>query len=121
MRIAGGILAVVAGILSFIAAMGTGMFSSASDHPFATHANAIIGFGDSNAVLGSGLIISALVIVFGACVITSKARRMCYLLLASSIAGGILGGPLVAIWMTLAFISGLLPLFGKQSDIPPPL
>jgi hypothetical protein len=121
MRIAGGVLAVVAGILSFIAAMGTGMFSSASDHPFATHVNAIIGFGDSDAVFRNGLILSVLVIAFGACVITSRARRMSYFLLVSSSAGGILGGPMVAGCMALAFISGLLSLLGKRSDIPPPL
>jgi hypothetical protein len=121
MRIAGGVLAVVAGILSLIATMGEGMFCNDKDLSFATHATMILGFGGRDAVILSGLYCSAFVIVFGACMITSAARRMRYFLLALSITGGVLGGPVVAICMTLALIGSFLPMFGKRSDIPPPL
>lgn len=121
MRTVGGVLAVVAGILSFISAMGTAMFCNARDLAFATHATTIIGLGGRDAVIQSGFLFSTLAVVFGACMITSRGRRMSYMLLATSILGGALGGPPVAICMTPVFIGGLMSFFGKQRVVPPPL
>jgi len=110
MRITGGVIALIAGIFGFIAAIVTLLFGGVGAAFSAHGADAVLRFG------WGGIAFSFLVIVYGACVVGSKGRWAGYLLIISSIGGAFLGGMLVAICMVLALIGGVLSLFQARSE-----
>ena len=102
MRKAGGIVALVAGIFGVGAAIITlfvgGLGAAFETEGATTVAN--LGWG--------GIAFSFLTIVLGAVAIGVKGRLVGTLLCLSSLAGAILGGTLVAVFMALALIGGIL-------------
>ena len=112
MQKAGGIIALIAGILGTIAAgitllMG-GLVSMGKD-------------GDTTVIaLGwGGVVFSFLVIILGAVAMGSNSRVPGALILVSSIAGAILGGTLVAIFMMLSGVGGVLAMIGVRKNPAP--
>jgi len=108
MKKAGGIIALIAGIFGVIAAfitLGIGGMGSALE---AKDAHVVVNLG------WGGVVFSFLTIVLGAVCMNATSRWPGVILIVCAIAGAILGGTLVAIFMALALIGGILALFGKR-------
>lgn len=111
MRKAGGIIALIAGIFGIFAALATLFIGGMGGAFEAEGADTVIGLG------WGGVFFSFLVIILGAVCMGAKSKIPGILLILSSIAGAILGGGLVMIFMALALIGGILALFDdKQSQ-----
>ena len=117
MKKAGGIIALIAGIFSVIAALATlliGGFASAFN---AEGSGTVIGLG------WGGVVFSFVTIILAAIALGAKGRVAGILLVISSLAGAILGGTLVAIFMALAIVGGILAIIGggkKKTEVLPP-
>lgn len=109
MKMAGGIIALIAGIFGVIAAVVTLFFGGLGAAVGAQGGNTVIGLG------WGGLIFSFLTIVLGAIAMGVRSRVPGILLIISAILGAILGGTLVAICMALALIGGLLAVAGAKA------
>ncbi len=110
MRKAGGIIALIAGIFGIIAAVVTLFIGGIGGAFGASGHSMVIGLG------WGGILFSFLVIVFGAIIIGSISKIYPILLIISSVLGMILGGTIVAIFMILSFIGGLIAVFSKEGD-----
>jgi hypothetical protein len=108
MQKAGGIVALIAGIFGVFAAIVTLLFGGIAKAVESEGANTVVGLG------WGGLLFSFLVIVLGAIAMGAKSKLPGALLMVSSVAGVILGGTLVALFMVLAFIGGLLAIIGTK-------
>ena len=112
MRKAGGIIALIAGIFGVFAAgftLFTGGVGAAFD---AEGAGTVVALG------WGGLVFAFLTIVLGAVAMGAKGRTPGALLIVCAIAGAILGGTLVAIFMGLAAVGGLLAVIPpKQAKL----
>jgi hypothetical protein len=111
MRKAGGIIALIAGIFGVIAAfvtLGVGGMGTALD---AKDAQLVVKLG------WGGVAFSFLTIVLGAICMGATSRWPGVLLIVCAIAGAVLGGTFVAIFMALALVGGILALFGKRSAL----
>ena len=102
MRKAGGIVALVAGIFAVGAAIVTLFIGGMGGAFEAEGADTVIGLG------WGGVAFAFLTIVLGAVSIGAKGRVPGALLIVCAIAGAVLGGTLVAIFMGLAAIGGIL-------------
>jgi len=103
---AGGIIAIIAGVLGILAGFSTlflGGLGSAFD---AQGAGTIVGFG------WAGIAASMLVVVGGGIALV-KARIGGIAIVVVAIAGGMLGGTLVAICMALALLGGILAVLAQ--------
>lgn len=104
---AGGIIGIIAGVFGIIAAVVT-LFVGGIGAAFeAEGATTVVGLG------WGGVLFSFLVIVFGAVAI-AKPKGAGIGLVICSIAGAILGGTIVAIFMALSLIGGILCLVGSK-------
>lgn len=102
MRKAGGIIVLAAGIFAVFAS-GITLFAGGLGAAFeAEGADTVVNLG------WGGVVFAFLTIVLGAITIGAKGRIPGVLIVISAIAGAILGGTLVAIFMALAGIGGLL-------------
>lgn len=108
MRKAGGIIALIAGIFGVIAAFVTLMIGGMGSAFEAKDAHVVVNLG------WGGVAFSFLTIVLGAICMNAASRWPGVLLIICAIAGAILGGTLVAIFMALALVGGLLALVGKR-------
>ena len=116
MQKAGGIIALIAGIFGFIAAIITLLagglvagIESISDS--SNSASTEIGtFG----LLG--IVFSFLTIIFGAIAMGAKSRIVGYLLIVCAIVGAITGGTFVAVCMVLALAGGIVATIGVKGD-----
>lgn len=106
MKTAGGIIALIAGIFSIIAAGITLVVGGVGSAFNADSANVVVGLG------WGGVVFSFLTIVFAAIALGVRSRVPGILLIISSLVGAILGGTLVAIFMALALIGGILVVIG---------
>ncbi|MFS2138542.1 lysozyme inhibitor LprI family protein [Duganella sp. Dugasp56] len=104
----GGIIGIIAGIFAVIAAVVTLLFGGLATAFHADKASTVVGLG------WGGVLFSFLVIVFGALAF-SKPKGAGWGLTISAILGAILGGTLVAIFMVLAFIGGVLAIAGAKT------
>lgn len=112
MQKAGGIIGLVAGIFAVIAAIVTLFIGGVAAGFEAEGANTVVGLG------WGGILFSFLTIVLGAVAMGAKSKAPGALLMVCSIAGAVLGGTLVAVFMILAFIGGLLAIIGtKKQDV----
>lgn len=111
MRTAGGIIAVVAGVLSIGAAFFTLFVGGVGGAFEAEGADTVIGLG------WAGLFCSFLVIALGAATIASKGKTASILLVVVSIVTAIIGGGFVAIFMVLALIGGIMACLDRTSAI----
>lgn len=110
MRKAGGIISLIAGIFGTFAAGATLIIGGLGSAFEAEGASTIVGLG------WGGVIFSFLTIILGAVCIGSKSKIPGILLIISAIMGIILGGTLVAIFMVLALVGGILNIFGKKKS-----
>ena len=110
MRKAGGIIGIIAGIFGVFAALVTLMVGGVGSAFHANEAGLVVGLG------WGGILFSFLVIVFGAVCIGARSRLPGVLLASCAIGGAILGGTLVALFMALALVGGLLSLGGGNSE-----
>jgi hypothetical protein len=110
MKKAGGIIALIAGIFGIIAAIAT-MFIGGVGAAFGGEgAETVIGLG------WGGILFSFLTIIFGAIAMNAKSKVPGISLIICAIAGSILGGTFVAIFMVLALIGGILTVIGKKKE-----
>lgn len=112
MKKAGGIVALIAGIFGVIAALVTLGVGGLGGAFHAEGAGTIIGLG------WVGVVFSFLVIILGAITMGAKSKTPGGLLIVCAIAGAILGGTLVAIFMVLALIGGILAMVGAKKAPP---
>ena len=111
MRKAGGIIALIAGIFGIFAAIATLFIGGMGGAFEAEGADTAVGLG------WGGVIFSFLVIILGAVCMGAKSKIPGVLLIIASIFGAVLGGTLVALFMVLALIGGILALFeGKKGQ-----
>jgi hypothetical protein len=108
MRVAGGIIALIAGIFGILAAGATLLFGGMGAVFEAEGAETVIGLG------WGGVLFSFCVIVLGAISLGVKGRLPGILLMIFSLLGVILGGTMVAIFMVLSFIGGLLVTLARR-------
>lgn len=108
MRKAGGIVALIAGVFGVIAAIVTLMVGGLGSAFESKGATTVLWLG------WGGVAFSFLAIVLGAISMGASSRWPGSLLMLTSVAGAILGGTLVAIFMVLSFIGGLLAVIGKS-------
>ena len=110
MKKAGGIVALIAGVFGVVAA-GITLFVGGLGGAFdAEGASTVIGLG------WGGVLFSFLTIAMGAVTINAKTKKPVVILMVFAIAGAILGGTVVAIFMGLAFIGGVIAIFDKKSS-----
>ncbi|GAB6171973.1 DUF4064 domain-containing protein [Paradesulfitobacterium aromaticivorans] len=109
MKKAGGIISLIAGIFGILSAGITLFLGGAASAFNADGASTVVGLG------WGGVLFSFLVIIFGAVAIGAKGKVPGILLIISAILGAILRGTLVAIFMVLALIGGILALIGNKS------
>ncbi len=105
---AGGIIALIAGILGTIAAIATLLMGGLGAAFEAKGASSVVWLG------WGGIFFSFLIIILGAVAIGAKSRIVGILLIASSILGGILGGTFVAVFMAMALVGGILATIGTK-------
>lgn len=110
MKKAGGIISLIAGIISIFAAFATLFIGGVGSAFEANGSNTVIGLG------WGGVIFSFLVVIFGAIAIGAKGKVPSILLIVSSILGAIMGGTFVAIFMALALVGGILTLIGSKKE-----
>jgi len=106
MRKAGGIIALIAGIFGIISAGVTLFVGGVGSALNGEGASTVIGLG------WGGVIFSFLTIILAAIALGVVSRIPGVLLIISSIAGAILGGTLVAVFMALALVGGILVTIG---------
>ena len=112
MKKAGGIIAIIAGVFGVLAAgftLTVGGIASAFE---ADRAQTVVNLG------WGGVLFSFLTIIFGAISIGAKSKTPGILLAVSGALGIILGGGLVAIFMFLAFVGGILAFMGAKNEVP---
>lgn len=102
MRKAGGIIAIIAGVFAILAAGATLLVGGIGSAVDAKDASTVVALG------WGGVLFAFLVNVFGALALGADSRMPGILLVLCSIAGAILGGTLVAIFMVLSLIGGVL-------------
>ena len=113
MRKAGGIITLIAGIFAVFAA-GITLFVGGIGSAFnAEDAGLVVGLG------WGGVAFSFLTIILGAVSINAKSKVLGVLILICAIAGAILGGTLVAVFMALAFVGGILVILDKSDGKKP--
>ncbi|MBF0106910.1 MAG: hypothetical protein HQM16_16480 [Deltaproteobacteria bacterium] len=110
MRKAGGIIALIAGIFGVVAAGATLFVGGIAGAFDAEGANTVVWLG------WGGVLFSFLTIVFGAVCMGAKSKMPGVFLIISAISGAVLGGTLVAIFMALALLGGVLALFGDKKS-----
>lgn len=117
MKKAGGIVALIAGVFGVGAALITLLIGGIGSAAGGEGASTVVGLG------WGGVAFSFAVIVFGAIAIGAKSRVPGVLLIVCALAGAVLGGTLVAIFMVLALIGGILAVVGtkKPAVIPDPV
>jgi hypothetical protein len=108
---AGGIIGLIAGTFGILAAVVT-LFVGGMGSAFkADNASMVVGLG------WGGLLFSFLCITFGAIAMGSESKIPGALLTLSALAGAILGGTLVAVFMVLALVGGILATMGAKKRI----
>jgi uncharacterized protein YecT (DUF1311 family) len=106
---AGGIIAIIAGIFGIFAAGFTLLFGGLATAFKADGGSTVVALG------WGGVGFSFLTIIFGAMAL-SRVRWAGIGIIICAIAGAILGGTLVAVFMALSLIGGVLTLFSKTQE-----
>ncbi len=104
---AGGILGIIGGIFGIIAAIATLFMGGLGAALDADGAKQVIGFG------WGGVLFSFASIVFGA-VAFAKPKGAGIGLIVTSLAGAVLGGTFVAVFMVLSLVGGVLAVAGRK-------
>lgn len=109
MKKAGGVIAIIAGIFGIFAAGATLLMGGLGAAAGAEGGETVIGLG------WGGILFSFLAITFGSVALGAKSKIPGVLLILSSIGGAILGGTLVAVFMGLSLIGGILATIGAKA------
>jgi len=112
MKKAGGIVAIIAGVFGVLSAGVTLVMGGMSAAFEAEGSETVIGLG------WGGVIFSFAVIILGAVALGASGRVPAILLIVSSVLGAILGGTLVAIFMVLSLVGGILAFIGTKKSAP---
>jgi hypothetical protein len=107
MQKAGGIVALVAGMFGVIAAFFTQVVGGVGISVEAEGAQTVVELGRS------GVLFSFLCIVLGAVAMRARSRIPGLLLIVCALAGAVWGGMLVALFMLLALVGGVLAVFSR--------
>lgn len=110
MRKAGGIIAIIAGVFGVLAAFITLMVGELGSAFEANGADQVVWLG------WGGVVFSFATVALGAVCVQARSALPGVLLITASIAGVVLGGTLVALFMILSLVGGLLATFGGMSD-----
>ncbi|MBN8744526.1 MAG: DUF4352 domain-containing protein [Thiomonas arsenitoxydans] len=110
MKKAGGILGIIGGVFSVVAALVTLFIGGVGGAFQASGADTVIGLG------WGGLAFALLTIIFGAVSLGARSRTPGVLLSLSALGGAILGGTMVAVCMVLALVGGLLAALGAKPE-----
>ena len=110
MQKAGGIIALIAGIFGTLAAIVTLFFGGLGSAFDAEGASTVVGLG------WGGMLFSFLTIVLGAVAMGAKGMVPGILLIVSAILGAVLGGTIVAVFMVLSLIGGILATVGARQQ-----
>lgn len=108
MKKAGGIVAIIAGVFGVLAAGATLLVGGAGAALDGDESDTVVWLG------WGGVLFSFAVIVLGAVTLGAKGRVPGILLMVCSVLGAILGGTLVAVFMVLALIGGILAVLGTK-------
>ena len=111
MQKAGGIIGLIAGIFGVLAATFTLLVGGMASAFHAHGASTVVGLG------WGGVLFSFLCIIFGAVAMGSESRMPGALLTLCAIAGAILGGTFVAVFMVLALVGGVLATMGAKKSL----
>lgn len=111
MQKAGGIIAIIAGVLGVIAAIATLMIGGLGSAFEAEGASTVTGLG------WGGIFFSFATIVLGSMAIGAKSRVAGALLIVCSVAGAVLGGTFVALFMVLALAGGVIAVIGAPKSV----
>ena len=106
MQKAGGIIALVAGIFGVLGAIFTLFMGGLGGAFGAREADTVIGLG------WGGVLFSFIVIVLGAVSIGAKGKAPGIILMVCAVLGAFLGGTVVAVFMVLALVGGLVATLG---------
>lgn len=106
----GGVIGIIAGLFAIGAALVTLLFGGVATALHVDKASTVVGLG------WGGVLFAFLTIIFGALAF-SKPRLAGWGMIISSILGAILGGTLVALFMALALVGGMLSLFGGRQPL----
>lgn len=111
MQKSGGIIALIAGIFGFIAAILTlmvGGLYEAVINEVSSQIGVFVGL--------LGILFSFLTIILGAIAMGTKTRIVGYLLIVCALVGAITGGTLVAVCMALALAGGIVATIGVKGN-----
>jgi hypothetical protein len=111
MQKAGGIIGLIAGIFGIFAALITLSVGGLGSAFKADNASTVVGLG------WGGMLFSFLCIILGAVAMNSGSKTPGALLTLSAIAGMILGGTFVALFMILALVGGILATIGTKKKV----
>jgi hypothetical protein len=111
MQKAGGIVALVAGILGTLAALVTLLIGGLGSAFNSSGSGTVVALG------WGGVAFSFATIVLGAIAMGAKSRVPGVLLIVSAVFGAILGGTLVAVFMVLALVGGILAVIGVKKPV----
>lgn len=110
MQKAGGIIAIIAGVFGTIAAGITLLLGGVASALGGEGADTVVGLG------WGGVAFSFATIVLGAIALGAKGRVPGILLIVSALFGVVLGGTLVAVFMVLALVGGILAVVGTKKS-----
>lgn len=110
MKKAGGIIALIAGLIGIFTAFITLTVGGIDSVFGGTSADTIIGYG------WAGIFLTLLMIVFAVVTIFSNSKFPSIAIIIISLVTFIAAGPLVAIFMLLSLIGGILALFGVSKE-----
>lgn len=110
MQKAGGIIALIAGIFGVFAAGFTLFMGGLGGAVGSEGADTVVGLG------WGGVIFTFAVIVSGALAMGAKTKKPGLALIVFSILGAVLGGTIVALFMVLSFIGGILAVLGVKKQ-----
>jgi hypothetical protein len=111
MKKAGAIISLIAGIFGIFAAIFTLFFGGLGAAFEADGAETVVGLG------WGGVLFSFIVIILGALAFGAKKKTIGILLIISSIGGAVLGGTIVAVFMILSLIGGILVTLGAKEQV----
>ncbi len=110
MQKSGGIIALVAGIFGALAAIVTLFFGGLGSAFDAEGANTVVGLG------WGGMLFSFLTIVLGAVAMGAKGMVPGILLMVAAVLGAVLGGTMVAVFMILSLVGGIIATIGARQN-----
>ncbi len=108
MKKAGGIIAIIAGVFGVISAGVTLFVGGVGAAMKADESSTVVGLG------WGGVIFSFATIVLGAVALSARGRVPGILLIVCAVLGAVLGGTLVAVFMVLALVGGILAVAGTK-------